>query len=407
MHTPLFPRAASRRTYDVVIVGGAMMGAAAAWFLAANPDFNGSVLVVERDPGYQACSTAHSNSCLRQQFSTRLNIAISQFCAAYIRNFRAEMGGDPRVPEIDLQSFGYMYLAASERAAAALRAAHDVQAACGVPSRMMTPGEIKARYPFYALDDIVLGSHNTTDEGYWDSGCVFDWWRRKARERGVEFIQDEVTGLALSRAGNRVERATLAHGGGVGCGYLVNAAGPRAADVARMAGIALPVEPRKRYTWVFSAARPLGQALPLTVDPSGVHVRQDGPRTYMAGAAPAPDPAVDPDDFTFDHELWEARIWPAIAARIPQFDALRVISQWAGHYAYNTLDQNAVTGPHPEIANFLFMNGFSGHGLQQAPAMGRGIAEWVAHGRYRSLDLSAFHFERILARAPLTEAAII
>ncbi|WP_397543353.1 FAD-dependent oxidoreductase [Roseovarius salis] len=407
MQKARIPTDPARSAYDVVIVGGAMMGAAAAWFLADSSDFDGRVLVVERDPGYSACSTVHSNSCLRQQFSTALNVEISRFCADYIRDFRASMGGDRRVPGVDMHAFGYMYLAGSESAAEALRAAQAVQAACGAETRLLTPDEIAAAYPFYDLQGVLLGSHNTTDEGYWDSGTVFDWWRRMARERGVEFIAGEVTGMTLSPAGGRVERVTLASGVSVACGHVVNASGPRAAHTARMAGIALPVEPRKRFTWVFSAAHPLDRALPLTVDPSGVHVRQDGPGTYMAGASPDPDPAVDPGDFTMDHDLWESRVWPAIAARIPQFDALRVISEWAGHYAYNTLDRNAVTGPHPEVANFLFMNGFSGHGLQQAPAMGRGIAEWIAHGAYRSLDLRPFHYERILHGAPLSESAVI
>ena len=401
------PNEPSRAAYDVVIVGGAMMGAAAAWFLADSPGFDGRVLVVERDPSYGACSTAHSNSCLRQQFGTPLNVEISRFCAAYIRDFRANMGGDPRIPGVDLQAFGYMYLAGSDAAAEGLRTAQAMQAACGADTRLMTPDQIAAAYPFYELGDVVLGSHNPTDEGYWDSGTVFDWWRRMARDRGVEFVAGEVAGMVLASGGGRVERVRLASGVSVACGHVVNAAGPCAAQTAAMAGIALPVEPRKRFTWVFQAARPLDRALPLTVDPSGVHVRQDGPATYMAGAAPDPDPAVDPDDFAMDHDLWEARVWPAIAARIPQFDALRVVSEWAGHYAYNTLDRNAVTGPHPEIGNFLFMNGFSGHGLQQAPAMGRGIAEWVAHGGYRTLDLSPFHYDRILQGAPLAETAVI
>ena len=108
-----------------------------------------------------------------------------------------------------------------------------------------------------------------------------------------------------------------------------------------------------------------------------------------------------------DHALWEDHVWPAIATRIPQFEAIRVTRSWVGHYAYNTLDQNAVVGPHPELGNFLFMNGFSGHGLQQAPAMGRGVAEWIAHGRYRTQDLAPFHYDRIPANAPLSEIAII
>jgi glycine/D-amino acid oxidase-like deaminating enzyme len=397
----------SRTSYDVVIVGGAMMGAAAAWFLAKDDAFDGSILVVERDPSYEASSTTHSNSCIRQQFSTALNVRISQFGAEYITRFREEMGGDPRVPEVDLQAFGYMYLAASDSAADALRRAHAVQAGCGAQTRLMTSEEIAEAYPFYDLTGIQLGSHNTDGEGYWDSGTVFEWWRRMARARGVEFVAGEVTGMKRSGDGAHIEQVQLADGTAIYCGWVLNASGPRAARTAAMAGLSLPVEPRKRYTYVFTAEKPLDRALPLTIDPSGVHVRQDGPQSYMAGAAPEPDPGVDPDDFAMNHSLWEDHVWLAIAKRIPQFEAIRVTRSWVGHYAYNTLDQNAVVGPHPDMPNFLFMNGFSGHGLQQAPAMGRGLAEWITHGHYRTLDLTPFHYDRIVAGVPLSEIAII
>jgi glycine/D-amino acid oxidase-like deaminating enzyme len=166
------------------------------------------------------------------------------------------------------------------------------------------------------------------------------------------------------------------------------------------------VEPRKRYTYVFEAARPLGRDLPLTVDPSGVHVRSDG-KMYMAGCPPRQDGPVAADDFVADHDLWQDVVWPTIAARIPQFDALRLRQFWVGHYAYNTVDQNALLGPHPEIGNFLLINGFSGHGLQQAPAMGRGLAEWITSGRFETLDLSPFAYGRIVAGQPLLERAVI
>lgn len=169
----------------------------------------------------------------------------------------------------------------------------------------------------------------------------------------------------------------------------------------------MPVEPRKRYSWIFKADKPLDQELPLTIDPSGVHVRENGGGTYLAGGHGDIDAAADPDDFSMDHTLWEGKIWPAIAARIPQFEAIKVTSEWTGHYAYNTLDQNAITGPHPEISNFLFLNGFSGHGLQQSPAMGRGTAELLTYGEYRTLDLTPFHFDRISANRPIIEKAVI
>lgn len=389
--------------YDVVIVGGAIMGSSLAWFLASNPDFDGRVLVVERDPSYALCSTAHTNSSIRQQFSSPINVMISQFAASYIKRFREELGDD-RVPEIHTEYFGYLYLAGTEDFAAHLRKTVSMQAENGAGTVILSPDQIAAQFPFYHLDDILLGSHGTRDEGYFDGGTMFEWWRRRARDKGVEFIANEVVGIDV--AGDRAEAVHLASGERISCGWVVNAAGPRAARVARMAGLDLPVEPRKRYTWVFEAARPLGQALPLTIDPSGVHVRSDG-GYYLAGATPDHDPAVEPDDFAADHSLWQEKVWPVLAHRIPAFEAIRVVNEWVGHYAYNTLDQNAVIGPDDRVPNFLYANGFSGHGLQQSPAVGRGLAEWITTDAYQSLDLSSLGIGRIRRGERLDEAAII
>ena len=399
-----FDSSPRRTSYDVVIVGGAIMGSATAWFLAQNPDFDGSILVVERDPGYGQSSTAHTNSCMRQQFSTELNIHISQFAADFVKNLRSYMG-DERVPELGIQNYGYMYLADNDEFGALLRANQKIQLDAGTATEILSPDEIAARYPFYNLDDIRLGSINLRDEGYWDGGTVFDWLRRSAREHGTEYIAAEV--VEIGRTGNRVTHVTLASGETVSCGTLVNASGPRAARTAAMAGIALPVEPRKRFSWIFTAEQPLDRDLPLTIDPSGVHVRQDGPDTYLAGCPADPDPAVDYDDFVMDHNRWQDHVWPILAHRIPQFEAIRVVTEWAGHYAFNTLDQNAILGPHDELGNFMFQNGFSGHGLQQSPAMGRGVAELITYGEFRSLDLTPFSWDRIAAGRPLVETAVI
>lgn len=402
-----FATTPTKSSYDVVIVGGAIMGSSTAWFLSQNPDFNGSVLVVERDPSYEFTSTAHTNSCIRQQFSTELNVRISQFTADFLKNLRQYMGGDERVPELGIQNYGYMYLADNEGFADVLRANQKLQRACGAETRLMTREEIAAEYPFYSLEDIVLGSINTKDEGYWDGGVVFDWFRRSARERGAEFIANEVVAMTKNAGGTSIESVTLKSGEVISCGHVVNASGPRGARTAKMAGLDLPVEPRKRFTWIFSAETPLPRDLPLTIDPSGVHFRQDGPKTYLAGCAPDPDPAVDPEDFSMDHAIWQDHVWPTIATRIPQFESIRVITEWAGHYSYNTLDRNAIVGPHPEVENFLFLNGFSGHGLQQSPAMGRGTAEWLTYGEYRSLDLTPLQYNRVLTGAAFVEKAVI
>lgn len=394
-------------SYDVVIVGGAIMGSAAAWFLSRDPDFDGRILVVERDPSFAMCSTAHTNSCIRQQFSTALNVRISQFTADFIRNLRANMDDDPRVPDLPVRAFGYLYLADTDAFAQVLRDKQAIQRAAGAETRLLTAAEILAEYPFYNVEDILLGSINTRDEGYFDGATLFDWFRRKAREAGVEYVADEVTAMTLNAARTRVDSVTLSGGGVVRCGQLVNATGPRASRTAAMAGIDLPVEPRKRYTWIFRAERPLDIPLPLTIDPSGVHFHDSGGGRYLAGAHDAIDPAVDPTDFEMNHSIWLDHVWPAIANRVPQFEAIRVETEWVGHYAYNVIDQNAIIGPHPEITNFLFMNGFSGHGLQQAPAMGRGMAELLCHGGFRTLDLSPFSFERIAQNRPIPEMAII
>ncbi len=390
-------------SYDVVIVGGAMIGASVAWHLATRGDFDGSILVVERDPAFEFASTSHTNSCMRQQFSTEINIRISQYCAEFIRQFR-DLIGSPDAPDIHVHPFGYLYLAGNDAQAAHLRVAQELQAELGVDTRILSPEELARRWPFLTLDDIVLGSFNGRDEGYFDGATMFDWWRRMARHAGVETLHDEVQ--AVTTSAGAVSGVTLNGGAQIGCGVLVNAAGPRAAQVAAMAGLSLPVEPRKRYTYVIDAQAPLDRDLPLTVDPSGIHMRTDGSR-YMIGAAPEDDGPVDPDDFAFDHGLWERRVWPTIAARIPAFEAVRVVNEWVGHYAYNRLDQNAIVGTHPQLSGMIFANGFSGHGFQQAPAVGRGVAELICAGRYETLDLSDLGVERILTGRGLRESAII
>lgn len=391
-------------SYDVIIIGGAMIGSSSAWWLSNNPDFNGSVLVVEKDPTYEFASTSRTNSCIRQQFSSAVNIRISQFGAAFIKSFREQLGGDPDIPKITLQSFGYMYLADNEAFADVLRQTQALQASLGAGTKIMTPDEIAAAYPFYNLDGIVLGSHNLQDEGYFDGATMFDWWKRKARWNGVEYVTNEV--VAIQRNGARVESVTLKSGETIAAGTIVNCSGPRANLTAQMAGLHVPVEPRRRCTFVFDAARPLDRDLPLTIDPSGVHVRTDG-RYYLCGCPPDHDPAAAFDDFEMDHEIWEEKLWPTIAHRIPAFEAVKVINSWMGHYAYNTLDQNAIIGPHPEVRNFIFANGFSGHGFQQSPAMGRGVSEIIAYGGFRTLDLSPLGYERVVRGEPLLEKAII
>lgn len=396
----------NHKRYDVIIVGGAMYGSSIAWFLSNNSDFNGKVLVIEKDPSYEFSSTARTNSCIRQQFSTKINIQISQFGASYINNFQNYMNNDPRIPNLQIQNFGYMYLANTEKFAEILRENQKIQTHEGAHTKYMTAASIKKSYPFYNVEDIIGGNHNLINEGYFDGNTIFDWWKRSAKENGVEYIKNEVISMALDPSKTKIDSILLQSGQKLSSEKVINASGPNAATVSNMAGITIPVEPRKRYSFIFKAEKPLDCNLPLTIDPSGVHMRSDG-NHYLAGCPPDYDPEVDCNDFNMDHSLWENKVWPQLANRIPQFDAIRLINSWVGHYAYNVLDQNAILGYHSKVKNFIFSNGFSGHGFQQSPAIGRGLSELIIYNKYTSIDLSPFSFSRITKNKPFLETAII
>lgn len=404
MSLPAIKALPEKSTYDVIVIGGAIMGSSVAWHLSNNPDFTGAILVVEKDSSYEYSSTARTNSCMRQQFSNEINIRMSQYTAEFIRNISDTSDDESKTIKIDLQEFGYMYLANTTAYANILRGNQKRQAACGAGTRIMSPDEISDAYPFYNLDDIILGSHNLIDEGYFDGNTLFEWWRRNALKNSVEYISNEA--VSISATNNRVDSILLKTGDRVFCGTVVNATGTHAAQTARMAGLHIPVEPRLRYSFLFSAEKPLDRTLPLTIDPSGVHVRSSGAE-YLCGCAPEIDLAVEFDNFQVDHKIWDDRIWPALAARIPTFEAIKVVNSWAGHYAFNTFDQNAIVGPHSEVENFMFLNGFSGHGLQQSPAMGRAINEFITYGEYRTLDLSTLGYDRVARNDPFIERAII
>ena len=397
---------AKHSSYDVIIVGGAMFGSSIAWFLSNNIDFDGKILVIEKDPSYEFSSTARTNSCIRQQFSQKINIQISQFGAHYIKNFQSFMNDLPEVPNLKIQNFGYMYLADNRGFANILKNHQKIQSSANANTKHMTSSEINYAYPFYNLEDIIAGNHNLTDEGYFDGNTIFNWWKKSAKSNSVQYIQNEVVSMNLNAARNSVESVFLKSGERIFCDKIINASGPYASKVSLMAGIVIPVEPRKRYSFIFKAEKPLKQDLPLTIDPSGVTVRSDG-EYYLAGCPPNYDPPVGYQDFVIDHSIWENKVWPQVAHRIPQFDKVRLINSWVGHYAYNVLDQNAIIGYHTDIKNFIFANGFSGHGFQQSPAIGRGISELITYNEFRSLDLSPFNFSRIENNKPFLETAII
>ncbi|CAO3431738.1 NAD(P)/FAD-dependent oxidoreductase [Azospirillum doebereinerae] len=388
--------------YDVVIVGGGVMGCSVAYFLASDPAFGGSVAVVERDPTYRTASSALSASSIRQQFSTPQNIALSQFGLSFLKSAteRLSVDGDP--VDLGLREPGYLYLA-TEFGADILRRNHAIQKACDVDVALLTPEELTARFPWLSVDGLVAGSLGLSGEGWFDGYSLMQGFRRKAKALGVTFLTADVVGV--ERSGDRIDAVRLDNGDRLACGVVVNAAGAKARRLAEMAGVALPVSARKRCVFVFDCREPL-PACPLVIDPSGVWFRPEGAQ-FICGAPPPADRDPDTDDLTVEHDLFDDMMWPALAARVPAFEAIKVTNAWAGYYEYNDVDQNAIIGPHPEVGNLLFCNGFSGHGLQQAPGAGRGVAELIVHGAYRSLDLTVFGYRRLTENRPLLETNVI
>jgi glycine/D-amino acid oxidase-like deaminating enzyme len=386
----------------VVIVGGGVMGCATACFLASDPGFGGTVAVVERDPSYATASSALSASSIRQQFSTPANIALSRFGLEFLQNATEHLSVDGDAVDLGLRTPGYLYLA-TPAGESVLRQTHAIQRACDVAVALLTPDELTARFPWLSTEGIVLGSLGLEGEGWFDGYGLMQAFRRKARSLGVTFLTGEAAGIAV-RDG-RVSAVTLADGTRLDCGVVVNAAGPRARPVAALAGVELPVSARKRCVFVFDCRQELPDC-PLVIDPSGVWFRPEG-KTFICGAPPPEDRDPDTLDLTVEHDLFDEILWPALAARVPAFEAIKVTGAWAGHYEYNDIDQNAIIGPHPEVGNLLFANGFSGHGLQQAPGVGRGLAERIVYGEYRTLDLTPFAYERLAEGRLLRELNVI
>ncbi len=385
---------------EVIVVGGGVMGSSVAYHLREG-GFRGRVLVVERDLTYRQASSALSVGGIRQQFGAEVNVRIARFSVAFYERFAERMAVDGERPEIEFRQRGYLFLA--EAAAwPALRARAERQRAWGAEVEVLEASEILKIVPDLSLKGIVGATFGPRD-GYVDPYGVMQGFARKARALGARYVEDEVIGVGV--AGGRVTGVTLRQGGGVAAGAVVNAAGPWAGELARLAGVELPVRPVRRQVYVGSPSAPLGYELPLVIAPDGLYFRSEPGGRILCGKSFAFDPVAF--DFTWRRDLFEQELWGPLARRLPPCDLFRLERGWAGLYDENPVDHNAILGEHPDLPGFYCINGFSGHGFQQAPAAGRGIAELILHGRFITLDLSPLSPARFRAGPLIVEDAIV
>lgn len=422
---------------DVVIVGGGVIGWSVAYWLKQKATVRDGVkvVVVEKDPTYSRASTVLSAGGIRQQFSLPENIHLSLASADFMRNINEHLGVLNEDP-VDLQfnHSGYLFLA-SEAVAHIMEENYSTQRYAGAKVSLLSPTQLKERFPWINTDGVALASYGLENEGWFDPWTLLNAFKRKAISMGVFQCYGEVTDfkyvtnvvttpdgeqLELRRIKSvKVQMPNSMEYQPVECAIVVNAAGAYSGKLVEKLGIGfgptdsiaavpLPVEPRKRYVYVFHCPDGPGLDTPFLIDYSGVYFRREGlGGNYIGGTSPAEAEEPDTSNLDVDHQFFEDKVWPTLARRVPAFEKLKVTSSWAGFYDYNTFDQNGIIGLHPLIKNMYFATGFSGHGLQQSPAVGRAVAELMLDGTFKTLNLSALGFRRILAQEPMLEKNIV
>lgn len=387
----------------VVIVGGGAIGCSSAYHMAINPRFQGEITVVERDPSYARSSSMLSASGIRQQFSTPVSIRMSQYGLSFIRNATTALAVDGDGPLLAFKEIGYLFLA-SESGTDVLRENVALQRAEGADIAFLDPAGIAERFPWMSTQGLAAGAFGVSGEGCFDGPAMLAALRRKATSLGVRFVKQSCTGF--KRSGERVTGVQLDNGDMLDCDTAVITAGAWSGNLAGLLGVDMPIVPRKRMVYVISCRDPLPRC-PLVIDPTGIWFRPEG-QVYLSGRSPGdgePDPDEPPLEVTED--MFHDYVWPVLAERVPAFEAVKIISSWAGYYELNLFDHNGIVGRHPSVPNVVFAAGFSGHGMQHSPATGRGVSELVADGAFTTLDLSPLSWQRLIDNTPMWEKNIV
>jgi FAD-dependent oxidoreductase domain-containing protein 1 len=388
-----------KRSVDVAIIGGAIVGSATAYFVKQLVPAC-DVVVIEPDSTYEFASTLRASGGARRQFSCPENIEMSNFGIPFIEHADATLAIDDAPAHVEWREGGYLFIVGPADVGA-LRANHDVQQAHGVRADWLDTEALHAKFPSMNLDGIATGVH-TPEDGWCDPNGLLQGLRRKARALGVEYVDDRVVGIDHDATLARSLR--LASGAAIGADYIINAAGPWAKEIAAMVGMPLPIEPLRRFEHYFETPNRI-EPLPYVKDTARLAFRPEG-RGYSGGLVNSDEPRGY--NFDVDHDYFERVVWPALAHRFPAFEACRCRRTWSGLYEQNELDGNPVIGNWAGgIDNFHVVAGFSGHGMMHAPAAGRAIAERIVHGRYETLDLTRLGYRRIEANEPYRERGIL
>jgi FAD-dependent oxidoreductase domain-containing protein 1 len=381
----------------IVIIGGGVIGSSIAYHLAA-AGHAADTVVIEPDPTYEFAASPRATGGIRQLFTVPENIRMAQYGHEVYGQFETLMAVDGEPAPIDFHREGYLWLGSGKDDVAALMANWRVQTAHGARVELIDRKGVKHRFPSMGVDDIDIAAYSP-DDGYLDPHSALMGFRRKAVSLGVRYLKDRVVDFAVS--GKRVAAVKLESGEFLDGELFVNAANCWGPELCDRLGMKLPVFPLHRLTFYFEIREKL-EMMPLTRHISkNVSFRPQG-AGYIAGNT---NYDVPPGfDWEVDWNYFDEAIWPGLAERVPAFEALQVKSAWAGHYDQNRFDNNAILGPWVGgLENFHIALGFSGHGLMQAPAVGRGLSELLLYGRYRTLDLSRMGYRRILDGVPLLD----
>ena len=376
---------------EVVIVGGGIVGASIAYHLASKGVRGVVVLERERLGGG---STAKNAGGIRYQFSTEINVRLSQRSIPRIERFADEMGIDPAFKQV-----GYLFLITEERDAVAFERSLALWSKLGAPARRLDRGETHALFPEIVVDDVRFATFGPRD-GHCDPTSLLHGYVTRARERGAIFREEEPV-VAIDRDGGRVARVRTAKRE-IACETVVDAAGAWAAQVAALVGIDLPIVPLRRQIFVTDPVPGIDREFPLTVEfASSLYFHRESGGVLLGMVDPADRPA-------FNESLnWDflPTIVERALARFPALERANVKTGWAGLYE-DTPDKHPILGRIAAVPGFICAAGFSGHGIMHAPATGELIAELIVDGR-TSLDISMLSYDRFARGELIKEHNVI